>query len=165
MGSSARERALRLLATRSHFRAELARKLAARGHEPEEIEPALAELAAGGYLDDERTAAELVSERRLRSGWGRSRLRAELVRRGAPPGAVAAALGGIGAEDDLELARLAAARWARRGEALPGPRLAAALGRHLARKGFSQSAILAVLEQAGEAEGAGVEGEETDPAE
>jgi regulatory protein len=161
---TARERALRLLATRSHFRVELARKLAARGFPAEEIDAALAELAAGGYLDDARTAAELVAERRERQGWGRTRLRAELARRGAPPAAVATALEGIAGEDDLELARLAAARWSRRGAGQPGPQRAAALGRHLARKGFTHHAILAVLEEAGEAQGAGLEEAEADPA-
>ena len=162
---TARERALRLLAIRSHFRAELARKLAARGFPAEEVDAALAGLAAGGYLDDARTAAELVAERRERQGWGRTRLRAELARRGAPPAAIAGALAGIGAEDDLELARLAAERWSRRGAAPSGAQRAAALSRHLARKGFSQRAILAVLEQAGDADGAGLEDAEPDPAE
>ena len=164
-GLSVRERALRLLAGRAHFRAELARKLAARGYPAAEVDEALAGLAAGGVVDDARTAAELVAERRERRGWGRARLRAELVRRGAPAAAVDAALAGIAGEDDLALARLAAERWARRGAARTGPRQAAALARHLARKGFSQRAILAVLEQAGAAEGAGLEAAEPDPAE
>ena len=162
---SARERALRLLAARSHFRAELARKLTARGYPPEEIEAALAELVARGTLDDARTAAELVGERRERRGWGRARLRSELVRRGAPASAIDAVLAAIGGEDDLALARQAAERWSRRAAAPPGPRRTAALGRHLARKGFSRGAILAVLERAGEAEGAGLEGADPDPAE
>jgi regulatory protein len=162
---TARERALRLLATRSHFRAELARKLAQRGFDEADVRAALDELAGQGYLDDARTAAELVAERRERQGWGRTRLRAELVRRGAPTAAIAAALAGIGGDEDLELARLAAARWSRRGAVQSGPQRAAALGRHLARKGFSQRAILAVLEQAGHADGAGLEDAEPDPAE
>jgi regulatory protein len=162
---TARERALRLLATRSHFRAELARKLTARGFSRSDVETALGELSAGGYLDDARTAAELVAERRERRGWGRARLLAELARRGAPAEAVSAALATLGPEDDLALARVAAERWWRRGAARPGPQRPAALGRHLARKGFSHRAILAVLAEAGEAEGAGLDGAEPDPGE
>jgi regulatory protein len=144
---SARDRALRLLAGRAHFRAELSRKLTTRGFPRAEVETALSELVAQGYVDDERTARQLVEERRERSGWGRARLQAELQRRGAPAAAVTAALAGIGVEEDLELARAAAARHARRGAADP-----AALARHLARKGFSRRAILAVLDEVGGAE-------------
>jgi SOS response regulatory protein OraA/RecX len=150
--AACRERALRLLAARSHFRRELASKLASRGFASAEVTATLDALAAQGYLDDERTAVELVRERRERRGWGRARLQAELQRRGAPAGAVDSALAGIGSEDDLALARQAAARLLRRGAAQP-----AALARHLARKGFSQRAILAVLEDTGAAEGVAVE--------
>src|SRR5687767_2578448 len=116
---SCRDRALRLLAGRAHFRAELSRKLSARGFPRADVEVALSELVTEGYLDDERTARQLVEERRERRGWGRSRLQAELQRRGAPAPAITAALAGIGVEEDLELARAAAARHARRGAAEP----------------------------------------------
>jgi regulatory protein len=159
-----RERALRLLATRSHFTRELARKLARRGFDEGEVRAVVGELEARRYLDDARTARELVAERRERRGWGLARLRAELVRRGAPAAAVDAALAGLSVADDLALARVAAERWGRRGGDPVGPARAAALGRHLARKGFSHHAILAVLAEAGAVEGADLEGADPDPA-
>jgi regulatory protein len=132
-----------LLAGRAHFRAELAKKLAARGYEQSEVAAALDRCARQGFLDDLATAKAFVEERRRR-GLGRSRLAAELSRRGAGREAIAAALGELSAEDDLAAAREAAARW-RRGGSADGARLA----RHLDRKGFSRRAILAVLEEGG----------------
>ena len=130
--------AVRLLAPRPHFRAELSAKLAQRGYPEEEIAAALDRLTAEGYLDDVRTARDFVAHRLEQKSEGRLRLKAELVRRGASEEAVAAALAEI-PEDDLEAAREAAAQWSRSHR--PDP---AALARHLARKGFSRRAIFAV---------------------
>jgi regulatory protein len=129
--------AVRLLAPRPHFRAELEAKLKQRGYSEEEIGAALDRLAAEGHLDDVRTARDFVTHRLEQKAEGRLRLRAELVRRGASEEAVSAALAEV-PEDDLEAAREAAAKWARSHR--PDP---AALARHLARKGFSQRAIFA----------------------
>ena len=132
------DKAVQLLAARPHFRAELAGKLARRGHPQEEIEAALDRLTGQGYLDDRETAARFV-EGRLERGEGRARLKAELLKRGASGEAVDGALADL-PEDDLPAAREAAERWARKGGTDPS-----ALARHLARKGFSQRAIVAVL--------------------
>jgi len=87
------------------------------------------------FLDREVLA---VASRLARGAEGRPRLRAELERRGAPPDAVAAALDEL-PDDDLPAAREAARRW--------HGKSAAALARHLARKGFSRRAIFAVLKE------------------
>jgi regulatory protein len=145
--TSAYERALRLLGQRQHFRGDLRRKLLAKGYEAAEVDAALARCAAGGYLDDEATARAFVAERQQRRGLGRARIAAELRRHGAGSEAVSAALGSTSDEDELQRAREAAAKWARRGES--GPAARAALARHLDRKGFSRRAIVAVLESAG----------------
>ncbi len=155
------EQALRLLAGRAHFRAELRRKLLVRGYEPAEVEEALARCAEQGYLNDAATARTFAAERQERRGLGRVRIAAELRRRGAGSEAVTAALAGSSDEDELVRARDAAARWRRRG----APDVAAsgdedfdeearrarhaALARHLDRKGFSRRAIVAVLAEAG----------------
>jgi regulatory protein len=136
------DRAVRLLAVRPHFRAELATKLAQRGYPAEEIENALDRLVAEGYVDDVQAARGFVAHRLERQGEGRLRLKAELVRRGASEEAVGAALAEV-PEDDLAPAREAADKWAR-GRRQPDP---AALARHLARKGFSRRAIFAVLNE------------------
>lgn len=146
----AHERALRLLAGRPHFRADLRRKLMARGYEAAEVDDALARCAAQGYLDDEATARAFVAERQERRGLGRARIAAELRRHGATAEAIAAALGEVSDDGDLERARAAASRWRRHGG--EGPAAKAALARHLDRKGFSRRAIVAVLDQAGAAD-------------
>jgi regulatory protein len=130
------DRACELLARRPHFRRELALKLGRRGYAAAEVAAALDRLTAQGYIDDGATSRSLVSARQARGGLGPARLRAELARRGADPAAAAAALATLPA-DELPAAREAARRWHGRD--------AAALARHLARKGFSRRAIFAVL--------------------
>ena len=134
------QKAVQLLANRAHFRRELAVKLDQRGYPKEEIEAALDRLTEQGYLDDRATARVFVESRQARVEEGRSRLRAELLRRGAPEDAVEAALAELTPEDDLPAAREAAERWRKRGGLDPR-----ALARHLERKGFSRRAIVAVL--------------------
>jgi len=146
------EKATDLLARRSHFRAQLRAKLAARGYPDDEIEAALDRLAELGYLDDGKTAAELVTLRRGR-GEGRRRIEAELQRRGATAEAIEAALAEL-PRDDLPEARESAELWRRkrgRGTDLR------ALGRHLDRKGFTRHAILTILEELGAFDPAGDE--------
>jgi regulatory protein len=134
------QKALQLLATRAHFRRELDAKLRQRGFPGEEIEAALAKLTEQGYLDDRATARVFVESRQGRASEGRSRLRAELIKRGAPDDAVEAALAELTPEDDLPAARDAAESWRRKGGLDPR-----ALARHLERKGFSRRAIVSVL--------------------
>lgn len=134
------QKALQLLATRAHFRRELHAKLAQRGYPAGEIEAALDRLTEQKYLDDRATARVFVETRRERTSEGRARLRAELLKRGAPEDAVAAALAELTPEDDLPAAREAAESWRRKGGVDPR-----ALARHLERKGFSRRAIVAVL--------------------
>ncbi|HEY8020225.1 MAG TPA: regulatory protein RecX [Thermoanaerobaculia bacterium] len=143
---SAHEKALQLLAARAHFRAELAKKLAARGYADDEIGAALDRLAAEGYLDDVKAAADFVAGRLAKGALGRTRLRAELQARGAAAGAIDAALAAL-PDDDLPAAREAASRYVR---SQRGGRFdPAALARHLARKGFSRRAIVALLRETG----------------
>ncbi len=134
--------ALDLLARRPHFRAELARKLLARGFEGDEVGAALARAAELGYLDDEGLATAYAAELAGRKGLGRARVGRELARRGAPVAAVERVAGEVDAEAELARARDAAARWAR-GRAVDG----AALARHLDRKGFARHVIFSVLKE------------------
>jgi len=138
-------KAAQLLASRPHFRAELAAKLRQRDFPDAEIAAALDRLEARGYLDDRKTAADFIAHRRERGGEGKLRLRAELVRRGASAAAIDEALSGLDEEDDLAAARDAAERWRRQKAGGSRPEDPVALARHLARKGFSQRAIVAVL--------------------
>ena len=138
------DKAVELLGRRPHFRRRLAAKLAQRGYEEEEVAAALARLAAQGYLDDARLAREVARGRATRAGEGARRIKAELERRGASAADAAAAVADVAADDDTAAAAEAARRWRRRGGSD-----AAALARHLDRKGFSRRAILTVLRRAG----------------
>jgi len=69
------------LARREHSLAELRTKLADREFSPEEIEAAVAGLAADGLVSDERFAEAFVASR-VRKGQGPVRIRMELIRRG-----------------------------------------------------------------------------------
>ena len=153
--TSCYDKAVRLLASRSHFRTELATKLARRGYPEDEIAAALDRLAAEGYLDDRRTAAEFTAARVQGGGEGRRRLRAELARRGVDAEVAEEAVGAVTPDDDLPQAREAARRWAsRRPPGKPAAAEAASLARHLERKGFSHRAIFALLrERPGSSEG------------
>jgi regulatory protein len=142
MPPSCYDKAVQLLALRPHFRRELEGKLARRGYPPEEVEAALDRLTDQGYLNEAETARAFVAGRQSRGGEGRSRLEAELVKRGAAGEAIEAALADLTPEDDLAAAREAAAKWARGGKTDPQ-----ALARHLQRKGFSARAIVAALNE------------------
>jgi len=133
------DKALALLGRRAHFRGELRRKLAARGFADETIDAALARATELGYLGaEEELAIAFARERQERKGLGRSRIARELARRLAAPEAIEAALATVDPDAELERARATARRWARRGSD------AAALARHLERKGFARSVIFRV---------------------
>jgi regulatory protein len=146
---SCHDQALRLLATRAHFAAELAKKLTRRGYEPEEIAETLERLRAAGYLDDAAAARSFVEGRQERQGLGRTRLRAELQRRGVGAEVVQEALAGTSDEDELARARQAAERWRRTSRAT-GPAGRASLARHLDRRGFSRRVVFGVVAEMGE---------------
>lgn len=85
------QRALGLLVRREHSRKELARKLAARGVEPEAAGAAIDKLADAGWQDDGRFAEQLVRSRAA-AGQGPLRIRAELATHGLAREAIAAAM-------------------------------------------------------------------------
>ena len=95
--------AVRLLARREHSRAELERKLAARGAPGELVDEVLESLAARRLQSDERYAEALVTSR-VDRGQGPVRIRRELAERGVAAGLIDAALEGIDA-DWAQLAR------------------------------------------------------------
>ncbi len=82
MKNPAFDKALKLLARRDHFRAELVEKLRRKGFESDDIERALERLAEIGLLDDEALAERFVEFRSVDRGWGPRRLVLELRRRG-----------------------------------------------------------------------------------
>ena len=132
--------ALRLLGQRAHFRAELERKLGRRGYLPEEVEEALARLTELGHLDDARLAAAEAERLRQRKNLGRAGVAADLRRKGVGTDALDAALEKTTSAEETERAGAAADRWLRSHR--PD---AAALARHLDRKGFARSVVYAIV--------------------
>jgi regulatory protein len=95
-------KAVSLLAQREYSRQELSDKLSAADASPEEVEQALAQLAAKGLVDDARVVEALVNRR---SGkLGASRLRQELQAKGVSAELVAETMA------DLKGTELARAR-------------------------------------------------------
>ncbi len=140
--------ALKLLAPRDHFRAELAAKLARRDYEQEEIESALDRLELEGLVDDRQAAARFVRRKLRGEPMGRRRLEAELRRKGVASGVVHATLDAEVADDERPLAREAADRWL--GRQRPDR---TKLARYLERRGFSPPDIIAVLPMSDTVEG------------
>lgn len=71
------DRAVRLLVRREHSRFELTNKLRARGYTAQDVDDALDALAEQGYLSHTRFA-EMVTDSRLRQGYGDERIWHEL---------------------------------------------------------------------------------------
>ena len=137
---SAYDRGLDLLALRMHFAAELRTKLARRGYPEAEVDGAIERLTADGFLNEQEAAHMLVRSLKRR-GYGRRRLELDLRRRGADDTAAGVALECVADEDELERARSVAARW----RSTHPARDAAALARHLERRGFAPRTIGAVV--------------------
>jgi regulatory protein len=82
MKNLAYDKALKLIARRDHFRAELVEKLRKKGFDADDIEGAMERLDELGLLDDEAFAERFVEFRSVDRGWGPHRLANELRRRG-----------------------------------------------------------------------------------
>jgi len=89
--SDAYDLGLRLLARRALTRAEVETRLAARGHDPSDVEDALTRLAAASAIDDATLARHWIAAVATARGRGRKRAVAELVKRGVAPAIAASA--------------------------------------------------------------------------
>lgn len=94
--------ALKRLQRSDAFEAEVAETLRKNGVEDSTVQEVIAHLKARRILDDKRTIENLVASRSGRRAVGVEKLRAELVRRGAPEELVDGCLAGIPAEEQLE---------------------------------------------------------------
>lgn len=132
-------KALDLLARRSHFEGELEAKLRRRGFDVGDVGEALRSLREECFLDDETVAREFVASRRRRRGEVGRRLIQELRKRGVDPDLAGRVVGELDPAEDRELAEQAVERLRARGASNDR------IGRHLDRKGFSKSVILDLL--------------------
>ena len=137
---SLKGRALKLLSQREHSRRELERKLAKHEEEPGQLQRALDELAARGFIDEQRVVDSHLHRRAPRLG--AARLRQELQAKGLDAGRIAAAMAALRGTE-LERAREV---WRRKFEALPGDAAERARqSRFLAARGFDGEVIQRVL--------------------
>lgn len=79
---SARDFAYRVLARRSHTRAELYHKLCRKGFPPDEITQVIDEFSCKGYLNDEETALRWAQNLVRTKRWGRLKVAAYLAQKG-----------------------------------------------------------------------------------
>ncbi len=137
---SLKGRALRLLSMREHSRKELERKLAAHEEEPGELQQALDELQAKGFISDERAAESVLHRRAARLGMGR--LKQELQAKGLDAALVTQSLERLKGTE-LDRAR---AVWRRKFDAPPADATERARqSRFLAARGFGGDVIRKVL--------------------
>ena len=137
---SLQARAVGYLARREYARSELRDKLLATGAPPDDVDPVLDELAAQGYLSDERFAYALV--RQKQGGYSKRAIAQKLKAKGVAGEVVTEALAGAGADDADAMVAL----WRRRfGRAPADDRERARQVRFLQSRGFGLSAILKLL--------------------
>lgn len=89
----ARDRALRWLALRDRSSREVTDRLRAAGFDADTVSETVAWLQGLGYLDDARFSAGYASAK-MKSGWGRRRIAAELAVKGVERALIDVALGG-----------------------------------------------------------------------
>jgi regulatory protein len=93
--------AWRALGQRERTEAELRRTLAAKGADPEDVDAVLAELKAGGYIDDAAYARRFAEDRRELDGWGSERIERRLRSLGVDREEVAGVLADRTVQDEL----------------------------------------------------------------
>jgi regulatory protein len=139
---SLKGRALRLLSGREHSRQELERKLAAHEAEPGELQKALDELQAKGFIDEQRVVESVVHRRSPRLG--AARIRQELQAKGLPAEAVAQAVEALKGTE-LDRARDV---WRRKFDTLPAdPAGRARQARFLLARGFDGEVVRRLLRE------------------
>jgi regulatory protein len=140
---SLKARAIALLARREYSRAELRDRLIAGDRNaaaPAEVDTLLDELAALGYLSDERFATSVV--RQKSGGYSKRAIGATLKARGVTGDAAIDALAGVAIDDQDALVAL----WRRRfGRPPADDREKARQARFLQSRGFSLAAIFKLL--------------------
>jgi regulatory protein len=139
-GPSLRAQAVRLLARREYSRTELEARLIAKGATRDELTPVLDELAALGYVSNERFARALAEQKAGR--YSQRSIASELKYKGVDADDIGAALATAGVDDASALEAL----WQRRfGRPPADNREKARQVRFLRARGFSLSAILGLL--------------------
>ena len=140
-------RALRLLSSREHSRAELQRKLAPHEETPGELAAVLDKLAAKDLQSDQRAVDSLVYRRSAKLGT--QRLRQEMQSKGMDPQAVAQTVALLRTSEQARALEV----WRKKfGSPAATPAERAKQVRFLAGRGFSGEAIARVVSGAFDAD-------------
>lgn len=145
---TARLIALRLLESQPRTRVELERALARRGVPSDAARAVLDRLAEVGLIDDEAFAQAWVTSRHAGRGLGRRALAVELRRRGVDAETIGDAVSAVSADDEEIAAGALVSRRLRTMSGLPRETQRRRLVGMLARRGFSQSMALRVIDGA-----------------
>ena len=140
-------RALRLLSSREHSRAELQRKLAPHEETPGELAAVLDKLAAKDLQSEQRAVDSLVHRRSAKLG--NARIRQEMQSKGMEPEAMAQALDQLRASEQARAHEV----WRKKfGNPATTPAERAKQVRFLASRGFGGEAIARVVSGAFDAD-------------
>ena len=140
-------RALRLLSSREHSRAELQRKLARFEEPPGELAAVLDKLAAKDLQNEQRAVDSLVHRRSAKLG--SARIRQEMQSKGIEPEAMAQALGQLRASEQARAFEV----WRKKfGSPASTPAERAKQVRFLASRGFGGETIARVVSGAFDAD-------------
>jgi regulatory protein len=140
-------RALRLLSSREHSRAELQRKLMPFEETPGELAAVLDKLAAKDLQSEQRAVDSLVHRRRAKLG--SARIRQEMQSKGMQPEAMAQALDQLRASEQARAHEV----WRKKfGSPASTPAERAKQVRFLASRGFGGEAIARVVSGAFDAD-------------
>ena len=96
--------AYRALSSRDRTVAEMRTWLERKQVGPEEIEHAVEELTAAGFLDDARFAERYADDKRTIEQWGTERIQRDLLRRGVPSQLVEEVISARDREGELQAA-------------------------------------------------------------
>ena len=139
---------MQLLARREYSRAELSQRLQRRGLTPDAVERALDELAAAGYLSDQRVAHCVVAQKSGR--YGKRAIAYALKEKGIGAAEMEMALAPLAHADEFADAQ---ALWRQRFGAAPTTdREKARQVRFLQARGYALSVVFKVLRAAGAAD-------------
>lgn len=141
---SLKGRALRLLGTREHSRAELERKLASYEEEPGELARALDELQTKGFISEQRVLESVLHRRAAKLG--AVRIRQELQDKGLDRQLIEQAMDGL-KSSEFERARDV---WRKKFSDRPdSPAAYARQARFLVSRGFSAEVVRRLLAACG----------------
>jgi len=136
---------LRLLTFRTRSEREMRQRFQLRGASPELIDSTLDRLKAGGLIDDQAFAEAWVESRRRSSPRGDRLLQQELMHKGVARPAIDTAL--ADEADEMDLARIAAAKKARALAAEPEAVFVRRLTDFLLRRGFGWEVAAPVVRE------------------